>query len=119
MQKLIQALSTLRPPAVMDEDELQLAVAQRLEECAIPFVREARIGPGCRADFLLEGGVVIEIKAKPRPYSVLMRQLRRYAACESVTSLLLVINAPAHLPAYVGGKPLAVLNTKSLWGVAL
>lgn len=118
MEAIISALRTLRIPLVTDEYQLQALVSQALEKRGIPYVKEARLGPRCRVDFLC-GSVVVEVKrGKPRR-ALLLSQLRRYAAQESVTAVILVVERTADLPRTVLGKPCAVVALNRLWGVAV
>ncbi|MGI5898956.1 MAG: GxxExxY protein [Christensenellales bacterium] len=114
-----QAIYALRPPAVIDELELQNMVAEAFSSNKIEYKKEALCGKGCRVDFLLKGGVAVEIKARKRPRKVLMEQLSRYFGCEGISAILLVTNDAAHLPAEINGKPLIYINLKRRWGVAL
>lgn len=118
MEAIISALRTLRIPLVTDEYQLQALVSQALEKRGIPYVKEARLGPRCRVDFLC-GSVVVEVKrGKPRR-ALLLSQLRRYAAQESVTAVILVVERTADLPRTALGKPCAVVALNRLWGVAV
>ena len=119
IKKTINALEALRTPAVIDELELQNMVEAALLQNNIEYKREARCGKGCRVDFLLSAGVAVEVKARRRPYKTLMAQLKRYAACETVTAIIFVTNDTAHLPSSINEKPLIYLNLKRLWGVAI
>ncbi len=119
INRAVKAIQTLRPPAVIDELELQDMVAAALSENKIEHKKEALCGEGCRVDFLLPDGVAIEVKARKRPRKALMAQLTRYFDCENVSAILLVTNDAAHLPASINGKPLVYLNLKRRWGVAL
>lgn len=94
-------------------------IAGALASGGVEFAREARIGPGCRVDFLLPCGAVVEVKARRRTHRQLMEQLGRYAACPCVSELVLVTSAPVRLPERVCGKPLRALDTRRLWGIAL
>lgn len=112
------ALNNMRPPFVLYEMDIHKMVEQSLLEAGITFVHEARIGKGCRIDYLA-GDVGIEIKkGKPAP-TILVRQLARYAACEAVSSMIVVSQRSVKVPRRVGGKPARVLVLPQLWGVAL
>lgn len=118
MEQIISALSALRIPLVTDEYQLQALVGQALERGGVPYVKEARLAPRCRVDFLC-GSVAVEVKrGKPRR-ALLLQQLRRYAAQESVTAVVLVVERTADLPRTVLGKPCAVVALNRLWGVAV
>lgn len=119
MEQAAGAICAMRVSRVMDEAQLQEQIALALSRAGVDFTREARIGPRCRADFLLDGGVIIEVKAGRRARKDLLAQLSRYAACQTVTAILLVTNAPLHPPKTLGGKPVRVLNLRNLWGVAV
>ena len=119
MKKVIDALYALRPPAVLDESELCDMVADCLMKHGILFSREYRLGHGCRADFLLVGGLLIEVKSLERGARAVAKQLNRYAAFDEVTGLLLVTNTALKMPDSIGGKPLTTLFLKRLWGVSL
>ncbi len=68
--------------------------------------------PADRIDFLLPGGVGIEVKVDGQPAAV-WRQLVRYAASDRVTELLLVTTRAKHAVGRVettlNGKPMNVL----------
>lgn len=113
-----EALQAMRPPFVPYELDLHQLVAQRLTEAELPFTHEAKIGKGCRIDYLVEN-VGIEIKKGKPVADILERQLLRYAACEGVSALILVSQRSVKLPKTLMGKPLEVLALPQLWGVAL
>lgn len=72
-----------------DEAELQAGIAQALEGDGLAFQREVVIAPGDRIDFLVEGGVGIEVKVAGTAAAA-RRQLLRYAADDVITALVLV-----------------------------
>ena len=112
------ALRAMRPPFAMYEYDIHQMVSECLAENRLDFTHEAKIGAGCRIDFL-SSGVGIEIKkGKPIP-AVLLRQLHRYAACEAVDSLIIVTQRSVQLPKSVNEKPLRHIVLSQLWGVAL
>ena len=75
--------------------------------------------PRCRADFLCQGGVLVEVKRGAVRRPLLLDQLRRYAALPEVASLVVVTERTVDLPRRVGGKPCAVVALNRLWGVAI
>ena len=118
MNVVLGALQTMRPPFALYEYDIHQMVEDCLRENGFHYIHEARIGPGCRIDYLV-GTVGIEIKkGKPMP-QILTRQLVRYAACETVDSLLVVTQRSVKLPKVIEGKPIASLVLSQLWGVAL
>ena len=119
MEDVISALKMLRIPLVTDEYQLQDLVAEALHKNGIEFVKEARLAPYCRVDFLCRGGVAVEVKRGKPSRKALLQQLSRYAESPQVTSLLLVVERTASLPDTVLGKPCRVLALNRLWGVAV
>ena len=119
-QEAIAALQGMRINYASYEGELHALVAQALGSAGITYARERRIAPGCRVDFLLCDGTIIEVKKQKPTRSLVLQQLRRYAACEAVSAMVLVspkgINA---LPSSILGKPLYAVALLPLWGIAL
>ena len=86
-EAVVAALRAIRCDAACTEEALHAQAARALEDAGIAAQHEARLAPRCRIDFLA-GTIGIEIK-KSRPRSgALLIQLRRYAACEQVTELV-------------------------------
>ena len=118
LQTVLDALMELRSPFALYENDIHGFVEARLKEAGLPYEHEAKIGAGCRIDYLV-GDVGVEIK-KGRPVRTqLLNQLRRYAACERVGAIVVLTQRSLPLPASVGGKPLRALSLNQLWGVAL
>lgn len=92
------------------EAELQASISAALSAEGIPFEREVILSPGDRIDFLLSGGVGLEIKAAGA-ISLVASQLIRYAASDRVSALILVTTRQVHrcLPPTLHDKPLQVL----------
>lgn len=115
---VMDALLELRSPFALYENDIHDWVAARLKDAGLPYVHEARIGKGCRIDFLV-GNVGIEIKkGKPIP-ALLTAQLRRYAECEQIASLIVLTQRSVTLPSRLNGKPVDQITLSQLWGVAL
>ena len=118
LDAVIRALQEMRPPFAPYEVDIHRMVGEALAAGGLSFQHEARIGKGCRIDYLI-GGVGVEIKkGKPIP-ATLLRQLTRYAACETVDALIVVTQRSVRLPATLCGKPLRTLALHQLWGVSL
>lgn len=118
LDAVLDALSELRSPFALYEYDIHDFVKKRFEEAGLPCVHEAKIGKGCRIDYLV-GTVGVEIKkGKPIP-ATLLKQLSRYAACEGVSALVVVTQRSVSLPKTVCGKPLRIVALNHLWGVAL
>ncbi|WP_051356391.1 hypothetical protein [Azorhizobium doebereinerae] len=97
-----------------DEKRTQADIEQILVESAIPFEREKRLAPGDIVDFLVAGGLAIEVKTGGSKASI-YRQLLRYASHEAVTAMLLVSNVPMTLPPLINGKRAAVASLGAAW----
>jgi len=119
MRSVIQALSDIRISVVSEESELQEQVAAYLCHAGVPFMKEYRLGSHSRIDFMLPGGVGIEVKkGKPSKRQVLA-QLERYARFEEVRALVFVIERCLDVPRQIAGKPCVCIALNKLWGVAL
>lgn len=118
LQAVMDALMEMRTPFAMYENDIHQWVAARLTDAGLAYIHEAKIGPGCRIDFLV-GDVGIEVKkGKPQP-ARLQEQLMRYAACEGVSSLIVLTTRSARVPKAALNKPVKHIALNSLWGVAL
>ena len=97
-----------------DEDDLQRGIARALEANGLSFQREKSLSRRDRPDFLLQGGLAIEIKIGGS-LSDLLRQVARYAEHAEVRGVL-VAGTPSwlpRLPATLAGKPLFRLRLVS------
>lgn len=92
------------------ETLLQQDIETSLHFLQIGFEREARLAPGERIDFLIAGGIGIEAKTRCPPRKI-YRQLERYAAHDTITSLILITGTALGLPAAINGKPLFYIST--------
>lgn len=118
MRAILGALNTLRVPAAPEEYDIHAHVAAALERAHIPAQHEARLGPGCRIDFMC-GHVGIEIKKNRPPRAALVRQIERYAASPAVSALIIVAPGDMRLPGKIAGVPVKCVALARLWGVAL
>lgn len=118
LQTVLDALCELRSPFALYENDIHRFVEARLKEAGLPYRHEARIGPGCRIDYLV-GDVGVEIKKGRQFSATLIKQLRRYAACDGVSALVVVTQRSVALPPTAAGKPLRMVALNQLWGVAL
>lgn len=96
-----------------NEKELQEGVGKALTAKGIGFEREKPIGKGGVIDFLVVGGIGVEIKIKGSP-SAVARQLVAYAECGEVSEIVLVTGRSrlGRLPATILGKRVTVVT---LW----
>jgi len=118
LQTVLDALRELRSPFALYETDLHQLVAKRLTDAGLAFVHEARLGPGCRIDYLVDR-VGIEIKKGRPDAGRLVQQLMRYAGCETVEALVVITSRSVSLPKNVLGKPVHLIVLNQLWGVAL
>jgi hypothetical protein len=97
-----------------NEAVLQGTVLESLEHAGLPFIREYRINPRDRIDFLV-GSVGVELKVQGRADDV-RRQLERYAEAPEIRDLVLVTTRWQHRPlaGVVLGKPV-VVHVVNVW----
>lgn len=95
---------------VTDEGSMQRGITEALHMGGFAFEREAILSPTDRVDFLVDGGVAIEVK-RHGAVGDLLRQLARYARHETVRELLVVTARlqGSGLPSVLHGKPLECL----------
>lgn len=86
------------------EDKLHEDLAGVLTRKAYDFAREVSLTPRDRIDFLVEGGIGIECKARASKRPI-FRQLQRYAESPAIDALILVTGTAMGLPAALNGKP--------------
>lgn len=77
------------------ESPMQLAIERQLRLSGIGFDREHRLAKRDRIDFLIDGGVGIEVKVG-QSYTAVALQLLRYTESELVTGLILVTTRSSH-----------------------
>lgn len=118
LQTVLDALCELRSPFALYESDLHRAVETCLTRAGLSCLHEARIGNGCRIDYLV-GSIGVEIKKGKPDATALRMQLMRYAACESIDALVVVSQRTVCVPQTVLGKPVRLIVLSQLWGVAL
>ena len=119
IEKVLSALGDLRIGITSDEFQIQSMVEAVLAGCNIPFEKEYRLAPRNRIDFLIDGGIGLEVKrGKPNKVQV-TKQLQRYASFEEVKAIVLVVDRTVSIPTQVHGKPCILFGLNRLWGVAL
>ena len=91
-----------------DELELHAGLAVALDAAGVTYLREVKLEPFGRIDFLCSR-VGVEVKIK-EPQRKVLRQLAGYARHEAIDSLVLVTTQYRlrAMPAELNGKPLAV-----------
>ena len=118
LKTVLDALQELRSPFALYETDIHEMVKKRLTEAHLDFIHEAKLGPGCRIDFLV-GNVGIEIKKGKPDVNALKRQIARYTSFDQVESLIVLTSRTVSLPKTVLDKPVHVIVLNQLWGVAL
>ena len=98
-----------QPYPVSTEAAMQDAVECRLQDFDVPYEREVRMGPNSRIDFMVVGGIGIEVKTRC-PRRQIHRQLTRYAEHPDVTALILVTGTFTGLPETLNGKPVYMVS---------
>ena len=117
-ERVIQALETIRCPAVCTEAELHALVAGALAQAGLQAHHEVSLAPRCRIDFMI-GGVGLEVKKSRPARGALQRQLLRYAACPQQELLVVVAPRGVNLPREAGGKRVYMICLERLWGISL
>ena len=117
-ETVLEALRGMRPPFAMYEADIHAMVGACLMAHGLVYTHEARLGKGCRIDYLV-GDVGVEIKKGKPVKAQLMRQLARYAACEEIGMLIVISWKTIALPESIAGKPVRLLSLAKLWGVSL
>ncbi len=108
----------MRPPFALYEADIHAMVGECLALHGLAYTHEARLGGGCRIDYLV-GDVGVEIKKGKPNATLLQQQLNRYALCDQVAALVVVTWQSVAVPACIGGKPVRTLVLGQLWGVSL
>jgi hypothetical protein len=120
MERIMEALRSLRVGKVLEEYDLQDQIAAVLDGAGIDYQREYRLGKGSRVDFLA-AGVAIEVKKGKPNRSQLLNQIDRYAAYGCVDAVVIVVETSLRVPITyaANGKRCNVVGLQKLWGIAL
>lgn len=78
-----------------NERELQEGIAKALSAAGIEYAREVSLDAHSRIDFMIPGGIGIEVKIDG-PTSSVIRQMARYAQFDSVSAMILVTSRVRH-----------------------
>jgi len=99
----------------VNEAELQGAVKTVLSTAKIAYEREVSLSPRERVDFLIAGGIALELKVRTNG-KALMEQAARYAASERVNSILIAStdHRGLSLPSTINGKVTRCLLLRTL-----
>lgn len=93
------------------EDDLQRGIDGLLKSKGLSSQREVVLGPHDRVDFLLDGGIGIEVKVRGNA-SDLGAQVERYMESARVESVIVVTSRMTHLalPETISGKRVYVVH---------
>lgn len=95
-----------------NEKQIQDSVERVLAAAGLVFSREHALSAQDRPDFLVDGGVVVEVKMRASRSMVLM-QLGRYASHDQVAALVLAsprLTVVSGMPDSIHGKPVRVVQ---------
>lgn len=120
MDRVVEVLESLRLGASPSEYWVQGEIARVLEVAGLRYLKEYRLGPGARVDFLVEDGTVIEVKRGKPDSGKLAAQVDRYCSFAMVTGLVIVVTASVFdVPSEAHGKRVAYVALNRLWGVSV
>ena len=112
-------LRGIRVSLVKDEYRLQDIIAEQLDQSGIAYSKEYLLAPRNRIDFLVVGGIGIEVK-RGKPYTrKVIDQLVRYTSFPEVAALILVVERSLDIPREINGKKCYSFGLNKLWGIAL
>lgn len=95
----------------LNEAELQTAVQRTLDAGGVTYQREHRLSRRDRVDFLIEGGLALELKVRTSKKNALS-QVLRYAEHDAVSAVLVAstTHLAINLPGEAHGKPLRTIH---------
>jgi hypothetical protein len=96
------------------EKDAQADIEAALVAAEMPYEREFRLDASDIPDFMLPGGIAVEVKLR-QPKRSIHAQCRRYCAHEAVKGLVLVTATATGFPPEIGGKPCWVVSLGSAW----
>lgn len=119
LDMVLECLKRLRVNPIMEEYALQDMIRAELDRAGICFVKEFKLGPRNRIDFLVEGGIGIEVKKGKPNKKQTMEQLERYMLSEHIEVLILVVERSLTIPSQIMGKRCISFGVNRNWGIAL
>lgn len=120
MDEALRVLEGLRLGVLLSEARVVEVIARAFDGAGLRYVREYKLGPGARVDFLLEDGVVVEVKNGKPNGSRLAAQVDRYCGFAGVTGLIVVVAGSVFdVPLEAHGKRVAYVALNRLWGVSI
>lgn len=119
LKAVLAALSELRVSVIGSEFDLHDYMERILISKGLRYVREYRLAPRNRIDFMVEGGIGIEVKKGKPNQAQVIAQLSRYSNFPQVSALVLVVERSLDIPRELSGKPCHSFGLNKLWGIAI
>lgn len=94
--------------------DLHTLLVSRLPD-DVEVVREARLSPRDVPDFIIGGGIVVEVKIKRATLRETLAQITRYAEHHTIAAVIVASNRAMSLPASIHGKPVAFVSLGRAW----
>lgn len=110
----VVSLISSTPIVQTSEVAVQEKISGILEAHGIAHKREVVLGPGDRPDFMIEGGIALEVKLKAGKRAI-YRQCERYCEYDAVKGLILVSATAMGFPREIHGKPTWVASLGGGW----
>ena len=110
----IASLISKTPIVQSNEIAVQEKISELLSSHGVKHKREVVLGPGDRPDFMLEDGIVIEVKLKAGKRAI-YRQCARYCEYDAVKGLILVSATAMGFPEEINGKSTWVASLGGGW----
>lgn len=121
IDKIHRALREIRVSLVSTEYILQDIIKQQLDKHNIKYIKEYKLGTRKRVDFLIDGGIIIEVKkGSKRPnLTNVLNQLKKYSTSDEVEYMIYVGEKYVSLPNEINGKKCNVITLNKNWGLSL
>lgn len=114
LEKFI-ALMRRTPFVMKDEKSVQAAIAVILDSHGIEYKREVKLSETDIVDFMLPGGVAVEVKLNKAQKREIYRQCKRYCEHEQVKVIVLMTATIMGFPPEIEGKPAYYVSLGRSW----
>lgn len=115
IEDVLGALRTLRVHVVTEEFLIHDQIKKVFADKGIDYEHERKLGARKRIDFLVSGGIGVEVKKGKPNRNAVMKQLEKYASSDEVSVVILVIERSMDVPREMYGKPCYVIGLNKLW----
>lgn len=102
------------PLVLKDEKSVQASIETVLNSYGIDHKREVRLSAEDIVDFMLPGGIAVEVKIKGQKRAI-FRQCERYCTHEQVRVLVLMTATTMGFPSIIKGKPTYYVSLGRSW----